>query len=148
MKELTGELMKNRLTIGILIFVAGVICGAIGPTTLLAEGTGLPSTKMVYRGDLANLPGQEVLIFASDWAPGHQLPLHMHPNGHELVYVVQGEQTFQIEGIGEKLVKTGEVLHTQPNVPHFGRNATNGLSKTVVIRIKDKDQPITIGVKK
>ena len=138
--------MKKQVSIAALVFALGVTCGMAGPTTLFAEGSGLPSTKLLYRGDLANLPGQEVLIFASDWAPGNQLPLHMHPDGHELVYVVQGEQTFQIQGIGDKVVKTGEVLHNQPGVPHFGRNATAALSKTLVIRIKDKSQPITVNM--
>jgi len=47
-----------------------------------------------------------------------------------------------------KVVKTGEVLHTQPDVPHFGRNATGGLSKTIVIRIKDKSQPVAMNVQR
>ena len=140
--------MKHKLVIGgTSLFLAGVSCGLLFPQMLLGAGTGLPQTKLVYRGDLTNLPGQEVLIFASDWAPGNQLPLHIHPRGHELVYVVQGEQTFRIEGVGEKVVKTGEVIHTQPDTPHFGRNATSVLSKTIVIRIKDKNEPITVEVK-
>src|SRR4051794_9846256 len=100
--------MKKHVALGITLFVLGVACGTFGPSALRAQGTGLPSTTMLYRGDLANLPGQEIMIFASDWAPGNQLPLHKHPGGHELVYVVQGEQTFRIEGIGDKVVKTGE----------------------------------------
>jgi quercetin dioxygenase-like cupin family protein len=39
-------------------------------------------------------------------------------------------------------VKQGEVLHTPPNTAHFGRNATDKLSKTLVVRIKDKDKPL------
>jgi quercetin dioxygenase-like cupin family protein len=62
------------------------------------------------------------------------------------VYVVEGEQTFEIDGVGQKVVKAGEVLHTQPNVPHFGRNATGNLSRTVVFRIKEKSQPISAEV--
>ena len=88
------------------------------------------------------------MIFASDWPPGFKLPWHMHPEGHEFVYVVEGEQTFEVDGVGTKVVKAGEVIHTPPNVAHFGRNATDKLSKTVVIRIKDKSQPITVEVKK
>jgi quercetin dioxygenase-like cupin family protein len=85
-----------------------------------------------------------VLIFTSDWQPGFRLPLHIHPDGHEFVYVVEGEQTFEVDGYGTKLVKAGE---TPPNVPHYGRNATDKLSKTVVFRIKPKDKPVTAEVK-
>jgi hypothetical protein len=33
--------------------------------------------------------------------------------------------------------------YTPPNVAHFGRNATDKVSKTVVVRIKAKEKPIT-----
>jgi quercetin dioxygenase-like cupin family protein len=140
--------MQKRYAIGVGLFVAGTIFGAAGSRTLFAQGSGLPSTQMILREDLQSIPGQEVLIFTSDWAPGNRLPLHMHPNGDEFVYVVEGEQTFEIDGVGQKVVKAGEVLHTQPNVPHYGQNATEKLSKTVVFRIKQKSQPISVDVKR
>ena len=68
-------------------------------------------------------------------------------SGHELVYVIEGEQTFEIEGVGTKVVKAGEVVYTPPDTPHFGRNATDKVSKTLVIRIKDKDKPVMTEVK-
>jgi uncharacterized RmlC-like cupin family protein len=45
-------------------------------------------------------------------------------------------------------VKAGEALYTPPNTPHFGRNATDKASKTLVVRIKDKDQPVMVEVKR
>ena len=140
--------MRKHHVFGILLFVTGTVFGVTGSQTLFAQGAGLPSTKMILRADLENIPGQEVLVFISDWMPGTRLPLHMHPNGHEFVYVVEGEQTFEIDGVGRKVVKGGEVLHTRPDVPHFGRNATEKLSKTVVFRVKDKSQPINVEVKR
>ena len=83
---------------------------------------------------------------SSDWHPGFRLPLHKHPDGHEFTFVVEGEQTFEVAGMGTKVVKAGEVIYTPPNVAHFGRNATDKISKTVVFRIKPKDQPITVNV--
>jgi quercetin dioxygenase-like cupin family protein len=99
------------------------------------------TTEQINQTDLNNIPGQEVLIFTSVWHPGFRLPLHMHPNGHEFTVVIEGEQTFEIEGVGTKVVKAGEVIYTPPNTPHFGRNATDKISRTVVLRIKDKDKP-------
>ncbi len=100
------------------------------------------TTKQIVKTDLENLPGQEALIFASEWQPGFRLPRHMHPNGHEFTYVIEGEQTFEIEGVGTRIVKAGEVLYTPPNTPHYGRNATDKVSKTLVVRIKNKDKPV------
>jgi quercetin dioxygenase-like cupin family protein len=105
-------------------------------------------SRQVLRTALNNLPGQEVIVLESTWQPGFRLPLHMHPNGHEITYVVEGEQTFEIEGIGTRVVKAGEAIYTPPDTPHFGRNATDRISRTIVIRIKDKDSPIMVELKK
>lgn len=135
--------MIKRTVITGALFAAGAIVGSGSSEWLHAQPSAF-TTKQVFQADLQNLPGQEVLIFTSDWQPGFRLPLHRHPGGHEFVYVVEGEQTFEIEGSGTKVVKAGQVIHTPPDTPHFGRNATDKLSKTVVFRIKPKDQPITV----
>ena len=44
-------------------------------------------------------------------------------------------------------MKAGEVVYTPPDTSHFGRNATDKVSKTLVIRIKDKDKPVMTEVK-
>jgi len=72
----------------------------------------------------------------------------MHPDGHEFTFVVEGEQTFEIEGVGTKVVKAGEAIYTPPNTPHYGRNATDKESKTVVVRIKAKNQPVMVELKR
>jgi quercetin dioxygenase-like cupin family protein len=123
------------------LFAAGVLIGLARSEMIHAQVAGY-ATKQVLKADLQNLPGQEVLFFTSDWPPGYRLPLHKHENGHEFVFVIEGEQTFEIEGVGTRIVKAGEVLHTPPNTAHFGRNATDKVSKTLVVRIKDKDKPI------
>src|SRR5262249_48373524 len=82
------------------------------------------------------------------WQPGFRLPLHVHPNGHEVTFVVEGEQTFEIEGVGTKVVKAGEAIYTPPNTPHTSRNTGSTPSKTVVVRVKDADKPIMVEVKR
>jgi quercetin dioxygenase-like cupin family protein len=138
--------MRNHVVLATVLFAAGIVVGVAGSEALHAQSG--YSTKQVMRTDLQNIPGQEALFFASDWPPGFRLPWHIHPEGHEFVYVIEGKQTFEVEGVGTKVVKAGEMLHTPPNVPHYGRNATDKLSKTLVIRIKDKSQPMMVEVKK
>lgn len=128
------------------VFAVGIVVGGLVTEFVHAQAPQY-QTEQVLQTDLSNLPGQEIIVFASTWQPGFRLPLHMHPNGHEITYVVEGEQTFEIEGIGTRVVKAGEAIYTPPNTPHFGRNATDKISKTVVIRIKDKDKPITVEIK-
>jgi len=129
------------------LFVVGILVGSASNEFLRAQGSQYV-TKQVAQTDLNNLPGQEALIFTSTCQPGFRLPLHMHPDGHEFTFVIEGEQTFEIDGVGTKVVKAGEVLYTPPNTPHFGRNATDKISKTLVLRIKDKDKPIMVEVKR
>ena len=138
--------MRTKIFAAVL-FAGGISVGAGFSEIIHARAPKL-ATKQVFQADLNNLPGQEVLLFASTWQPGFALPLHMHPEGHEITYVVEGEQTFEVDGVGTKIVKAGEAIYTPPNTPHFGRNATDRESKTIVIRIKAKDQPVAIEVKR
>ena len=138
--------MKPRMLAAIL-FAGGILLGA-GFSEITTPRKVKLATKHIFQTDLSNLPGQEVLQFASTWQPGFALPLHMHPEGHEITYVVEGEQTFEIEGVGTKIVRAGEAIYTPPNTPHFGRNATDKDSKTIVVRIKAKDQPVAVEVKR
>lgn len=139
--------MKRAIALGGM-FAAGIFVGSASTEIVRAQGPQY-ETREVLRTDLKNLPGQELLIFTSTWQPGTRLPLHMHPDGHEVTYVVEGEQSFEVDGVGTNIiVKTGEALYTPPNTPHFGRNATDRISKTIVVRIKDKDKPISIEVKR
>ena len=138
--------MKTKI-LAAVVFAGGILIGAGASEIIHAQAPTL-ATRQVFQTDLNNLPGQEVLLFASTWQPGFRLPLHMHPEGHEIAYVVEGEQTFEIEGVGTKIVKAGEAIYTPPNTPHFGRNATDTESKTIVIRIKAKDRPVAVEVKR
>ena len=136
----------HKHTRAAVLFAGGILLGLGSSELIHAQVSGL-ATRQIFRTDLSNLPGQEVLIYSSEWPPGFRLPLHKHESGHELVYVIEGEQTFEIEGVGTKVVKAGEVVYTPPDTPHFGRNATDKVSKTLVIRIKDKDKPVMTEVK-
>lgn len=138
--------MKGRI-LSAALFTGGVLIGVGFSNVIQAQMPGYV-TKQVFKADLQNLPGQEIIVYSSEWPPGFRLPLHLHQEGHELVYVIEGEQTFEIEGVGTKVVKAGEVVYTPPNTPHFGRNATDKVSKTLVIRIKAKDKPIMTEVTK
>ena len=137
--------MRHRIALG-AVFAVGVLTGSVSGVFVYAQGP-LYVTKQVVKTDLNNLPGQEMLIFSSTWQPGFRLPLHMHPNGHEVTYVVEGEQTFYIEGVGTKVVKAGEAIYTPPNTPHYGSNLTDKPSKTVVVRVKDIDKPVMVEIK-
>jgi quercetin dioxygenase-like cupin family protein len=136
----------RKHTLAATIFGGGILLGLGSSEIINAQMPGYVA-KQVFKTDLANLPGQEAIIYASEWPPGFRLPLHKHEEGHEFVYVVEGEQTFEIEGVGTKVVKAGEIIYTPPDTNHFGRNATDKISKTIVFRIKAKDKPVMTEIK-
>ena len=141
-----GETMKKAIASGAL-FAAGIVAGALSSRFAYAQASPY-ATKQIFQTGLSTLPGQELLVFTSTWQPGARLPLHVHPGGHEITYVIEGEQTFEIEGAGTRVVKAGEAIYTPPDTPHFGRNATDKPSRTVVFRLKDKDKPVMVEVKR
>ena len=87
--------MKRNIFSAVLL-VAGIVIGSDLPKSIRAQVPGYV-TKQVFKTDLVNLPGQEVIIYASEWPSGFRLPLHQHEEGHEFVYVIEGEQTFEID---------------------------------------------------
>ncbi len=133
--------MKKKHIAAAALMLGGVVIGAGSVEIIHAQAPSRANTPLIQT-DLNNLPGQEVLISTSIWQPGYRLPWHMHPEGHEFTYVIEGEQTFEIDGVGTRVVKAGEVIYTPPNTAHFGRNATDKQSRTLVIRIKAKDKPV------
>jgi quercetin dioxygenase-like cupin family protein len=144
-KSISGATTMQKQTVGAALFL-GAVFGFGSAEMIHAQVPGYV-TKVLMKTDLQNLPGQEAIFYASEWPSGFRLPWHLHQEGHEFVYVIEGEQTFEIEGIGTKVVKAGEVVYTPPNTPHYGRNATDKTSKTLVVRIKAKDQPVMTEVK-
>ena len=142
-----GQLIRQTTALG-TVFALGIWVGSMSAGLAHAQGQQY-ETKQLLRTDLSNFPGQELLVFESTWQPGFRLPLHVHPDGHEVTYVLEGEQTFEVEGVGTNIiVKAGEALYTPPNTPHFGRNATDRVSKTIVVRIKDKSKAIMVELKR
>jgi quercetin dioxygenase-like cupin family protein len=141
-----GEKMKShRWMMLLLLFAAGIIVGIAGSTAINAQ-LAASRARPIFGADLKGVPGQEILFSTSDWSPGQTLPCHIHPDGHEFAYLIEGELTFKIEGVGEKVVKAGEVGHVLPGVAHYGRNASDKLAKTLVVRVKEKSKPLAVEV--
>ena len=82
--------MQKRNLMLAALFAGGVLAGLASSEVIHAQVSGY-ATKQVLKVDLQNLPGQEALFFTSDWPPGYRLPWHKHEEGHEFVYVIEGE---------------------------------------------------------
>jgi quercetin dioxygenase-like cupin family protein len=124
-----------------LLFVAAALFVLGGPDAGYAQQK--PTIQSLLRSDLQGIPGQETIMEVLTIPPGGATPRHIHPDGHEIVYVLEGTTTAEIDGRETRNYGVGEVVHVPPNVPHVGRNAsaTEPL-KVLVIRIKDKSKPV------
>jgi quercetin dioxygenase-like cupin family protein len=137
---------SHRWMMLLFLFAAGIIVGIAGSTAINAQ-LAASRARTIFSADLKGVPGQEILFSTSDWSPGQTLPCHIHPDGHEFAYLIEGELTFRIEGVGEKVVKAGEeVGHILPGVAHYGRNASDKIAKTLVVRVKEKSKPLAVEV--
>ena len=52
-----------------ILFAGGILIGAGSSELIHAQAPTLAS-KLVFQTDLNNMPGQELLLFASTWQPG------------------------------------------------------------------------------
>jgi quercetin dioxygenase-like cupin family protein len=130
----------------ILLFVAAALFVLGGPDAGYAQQK--PTIQSLLRSDLQGIPGQETIMEVLTIPPGGATPRHIHPDGHEIVYVLEGTTTAEIDGRETRNYRVGEVVHVPPNVQHVGRNAsaTEPL-KVLIIRIKDKSKPVMVPAK-
>jgi quercetin dioxygenase-like cupin family protein len=88
------------------------------------------------------MPRDEVLVQYTELKAAAAVPWHMHPDGHEIVVVVEGTAMLEVEGQGKRQVGSGEDFHIQPNVVHRGADEIGAPVKIVTVRIRPKDKPI------
>ena len=91
---------------------------------------------------LAGDPDKEVRAQLYTFPPGAVLPWHIHPDAHEIAYVLEGTLTFQRAGEEPRKIQTGEADYLAPNIVHRGMNEGDGPVKLFVVRIKPKDKPL------
>ena len=132
----------------VLLLALGVGTG-FGPGGAgTAQAQQKPTIQSLLRSDLQGIPGQETILEVLTIPPGGATPRHIHPDGHEIVYVLEGATTAEIDGRETRNYGVGEVVHVPPNVPHIGRNASKTEPlKVLIVRIKDKSKPVMVPVK-
>jgi quercetin dioxygenase-like cupin family protein len=110
------------------------------------HGESAVTSQQLFAEAMAREPDKEVNAQVYTFPPGAVLPWHIHPDAHEIAYVVEGDFTFQIEGEPEKQLKVGEATYLRPNVVHRGMNKSDKPVRLFVVRIKPKDAPLAVNV--
>jgi quercetin dioxygenase-like cupin family protein len=133
--------MTLRATI-ISIGLAACIAG--GSLVLAREGGDHAevSTEKLIEQALAGEDGKEVVAQTYVFPPGVVLPWHIHPDAHEMAYVVEGDFTFERAGTPPRQMSAGAADYLPPNIVHRGLNKSGRPVKLFVVRIKPKDKPL------
>jgi quercetin dioxygenase-like cupin family protein len=104
------------------------------------------TSEQLLAEPLAGEPGKEVVTHSYTFPPGAVLPWHIHPDAHEIVYMLEGDFAVEIEAKGLKRLKPGESFYLPPNAVHRGINEGKVPVKLFVVRVKPVDKPLTVEV--
>jgi quercetin dioxygenase-like cupin family protein len=130
-----------RRFVALTVFCGVAVAGMNAPVPAQAPNPSPP--KQLLQSDLKDLPGEEAMVFTAEFAPGQGAPWHIHPGGHEFVYVLDGVLTFEDQNARKLTLKTGDVHHIDPDLGHTARNDGTTPAKLLIFRVKDKAKPIT-----
>jgi quercetin dioxygenase-like cupin family protein len=133
--------MKIRIAvIGVLLVACLAGAGLVHARERDSQAT--VSSRQLIAEALAGEDGKEVVAQTYVFPAGAVLPWHIHPNAHEIAYIIEGTLTFEREGEQPIEIKAGEAEYLAPNVVHRGVNKTAKPVKLFVVRIKPMDQPL------
>jgi quercetin dioxygenase-like cupin family protein len=129
--------------------------GMVAPsivTTALAQAQVGPKLTQILRNDLEgqNQVVQETVVSIVEFPPGAAAPWHIHPGAQELLHVIEGSLTVEIEGKGSTLLKAGEAGIIPAELVHLARNeSASAVGKALVVHSRAaKDKPLIVVVKK
>jgi len=126
---------------------AVLLSAAIGIGSLDArEGEPPPSivdSQQLIAEEIAGEPDKEAVTHVYGFPAGAVLPWHIHPDAHEVVYVLDGVFTMEVASESQKIYRAGESFYLAPNLVHRGMNKGSVPAKIFVVRIKPKAKPLT-----
>jgi quercetin dioxygenase-like cupin family protein len=112
---------------------------------------GGPKLTQILRSDTKGQDQriQETVVNILEMPPGSAAPWHMHPGAQEVLFVIDGNVTVEIEGQGTTALKAGEVILIPAEIPHLARNDGSGGARALVTHSRaDKDKPFVLAVKR
>jgi quercetin dioxygenase-like cupin family protein len=116
-----------------------------------ARSTG-PKFTQLLRRDLEGQGNQvqESIVILAEFQPGQGSPWHNHPGAQEILYVLEGNVTAEVEGRTAATIKAGEVILIPAEVPHMVRNDGTSVPARALVTYSraDKEKPLLVVVRK
>ncbi|MBH5388275.1 cupin domain-containing protein [Bradyrhizobium diversitatis] len=130
------------------IIVAAALIAATSLTSLAArsEEPRLGDIKRTHlMKEALSVPGREVVQVRVDFPPGVVAVRHNHP-GEELVYMIEGELEYRLDGRPPVTLKAGDVLLIPHGVHHAVTNVGSGNAAELATYIVETGKPLlTLG---
>jgi quercetin dioxygenase-like cupin family protein len=134
------------------LFPLAVAFAGPASKTVRAQGYGPtgPKFTQLLRSDLQGQGNQvqESIVTLAEFQPGQASPWHIHPGAQEILYVLEGTVTAEVDGQAGATMKAGELLLIPAETPHLVRN--DGASATARAHAAhsraDKEKPLLVAV--
>jgi len=114
--------MKRIYLLLAITLAVGVMLGLLG-TRLLTAQEPLKSGTVLQRTVLKAAPGNEAILVLREVPPGGQSGKHTQ-SGNEIVYILEGSVTLEVQGKPPATLKTGEAFTTSAGEVHNVKNAS------------------------
>jgi quercetin dioxygenase-like cupin family protein len=135
-----------------LQLAAAVAAAPVSAEIVLAQAPqGGPKLTQILRSDLQGQDQRvrETVVNVLEMPPGTAAPWHMHPGAQEILFVIEGSVTVEIEGQPLKVLKAGEIVLISAELPHLARNDGSGGARVLVTHSRaDKEKPFVVVVKR
>lgn len=135
-------MLGKQVCMGVCFGIIPILCAgaAVSQTP--------PQIMETLKSDLAGMKNQEALVQVITFAPGTTLPWHIHPDGHEILTLLEGKWTIEIDGKAARVLKVGDTIYVEPNIVHRAMNDASGPTKIQIVRMKPKGKAVTENVKR
>jgi quercetin dioxygenase-like cupin family protein len=110
-----------HMLIGV-VFAVGVSIGVLATHTLSAQDA-LRNGKVLERTELVGAKGMEAILVLREVPAGGESGKHTQ-SGNEIVYVVDGSVTLEVQGKPAKTLQPGEAFQTVAGEVHNVKNAS------------------------
>ena len=127
-----------------LLASAAVLATNLLTLPAAAQPAGATRTDL-QRHDLS-APGREAVQVRVDLAPGVAFGRHTHP-GEEIIYVLAGAITYDVEGKPPVTLKAGDVLFIPAGTVHAAKNVGQDTASELATYIVEKNRPLLTPVK-
>ena len=112
---------RSKLWIAVVL-ASGVALGIVGDRIASAQDP-LKSGTILQRAELVNAKGMEAILVLRELPPGGESGKHTQA-GNEIVYVLDGSVTLEVQGKPPATLKAGEAFQTVAGDVHNVKNSS------------------------